>query len=42
MSKEKNDLFETESIKFAKDQYLVRFDFIRVFSSRSATKNFYL
>lgn len=36
------DLFETESIKFNKDQYLVRFQFIRVFSSKSATKNFYL
>jgi hypothetical protein len=36
------DLFETESIKFNKDQYLVRFQFIRVFSSKNATKNFYL
>jgi hypothetical protein len=36
------DLFETESIKFNKDQYLVGFQFIRVFSSKNATKNFYL
>ena len=36
------DLFETESIKFTKDQYLVRFEVIRVFSSKSGTKNFYL
>lgn len=36
------DLFKTESIKFNKDQYLVRFEFIRVFSHRSATKHFYL
>lgn len=36
------DLFETESIKLNKDQYLVRFQFIRVFSSKNATKNFYL
>ena len=36
------DLFQTESIKFNKDQYLVRFEFIRVFSHRSATKHFYL
>ena len=36
------DLFETESIKFNKDQYLVRFEFIRLFSSKSATKHFYL
>ena len=36
------DLFETESIKFNKDQYLVRFEFIRLFSSKSATKYFYL
>ena len=35
------DLFETESIKFNKDQYLVRFEIIRVFSSKSVTKNFY-
>ena len=36
------DLFETGSIKFNKDQYLVRFQFIRVFSSKSGTKKFYL
>ncbi|CAN0433531.1 unnamed protein product [Ectocarpus fasciculatus] len=36
------DLFETESIKLNRDQYLVRFQFIRVFSSKNATKNFYL
>lgn len=36
------DLFETESIKFNKDQYLVRFEFIRLFSTKSATKIFYL
>ena len=36
------DLFETESIKLNKDQYLVRFEFIRVFSNKSPTKNFYL
>jgi len=36
------DLFETESIKFNKDKYLVRFEFIRLFSSKSATKHFYL
>lgn len=36
------DLFQTESIKFNKDQYLVRFEFIQVFSHRSATKHFYL
>ena len=36
------DLFETESIKFNKDQFLVRFEFIRLFSSKSATKHFYL
>lgn len=36
------DLFETESIKLNKDQYLVGFEFIRVFSSKNATKNFYL
>jgi hypothetical protein len=36
------DLFKTEIIKFNKDQYLVRFEFIRVFSSKSATKHFYL
>jgi hypothetical protein len=35
-------LFETEIIKLTKDQYLVRFEFIRVFSSKDATKNFYL
>jgi hypothetical protein len=36
------DLFKTEIIKFNKDQYLVRFEFIRLFSTKSATKNFYL
>ena len=36
------DLFETESIKFNKDQYLVRFEVIQLFSSKSATKKFYL
>lgn len=36
------DLFETETIKFNKDQYLVRFEIIRLFSSKTATKNFYL
>ena len=36
------DLFETKSIKLNKDQYLVRFEIIRVFSSKSVTKNFYL
>lgn len=39
------DLFETESIKFIKfnkDQYLVRFEVIRLFSSKSPTKKFYL
>jgi hypothetical protein len=36
------DLFETESIKFNKDQYLVRFEVIRLFSSKSPTKKFYL
>ena len=36
------DLFEIENIKLNKDQYLVRFEVIRVFSSKSATKNFYL
>ena len=36
------DLFQTESIKFNKDQYLVRFAFIQLFSSKSATKKFYL
>ena len=35
-------MFETKSIKFKKDQYLVRFEFIRLFSSKSATKHFYL
>ena len=29
-------------IKFNKDQYLVRFEFIRVFSIKSANKHFYL
>ena len=37
-----SDLFDTESIKLNKDQYLVRFEIIRVFSSKSLTKNFYL
>ena len=36
------DLFETKSIKFNKDQYSVRFEFIQLFSSKSATKHFYL
>lgn len=36
------DLFETASIKFNKDQYLFRFEIIRLFSSKSATKKFYL
>jgi hypothetical protein len=36
------DLFETETIKFNKDQYLVRFEIIRLFSSKTATKKFYL
>ena len=36
------DLFKTEIIKFNKDQYLVRFEFIRLFSTKSPTKNFYL
>ncbi len=36
------DLFETENNKLTKDQYLVRFEFIRVFSTKSATKHFYL
>lgn len=36
------DLFETENNKLTKDQYLVRFEFIRVFSIKSATKHFYL
>ena len=35
-------LFETENNKLTKDQYLVRFEFIRVFSIKSATKHFYL
>jgi hypothetical protein len=35
-------LFETESIPLTKDQYLVRFEVIRVFSKKSATKHFYL
>lgn len=35
-------MFETENIKFNKDQYLVRFEFIRLFSSKNATKHFYL
>lgn len=36
------DFFETENNKLTKDQYLVRFEFIRVFSIKSATKHFYL
>jgi len=36
------DLFETENNKLTKNQYLVRFEFIRVFSIKSATKHFYL
>lgn len=36
------DLFETENTKLTKDQYLVRFEFIRLFTSKSATKHFYL
>jgi len=36
------DLFETESIKFNREQYLVRFEIIRLFSSKSVTKKFYL
>jgi len=36
------DLFETESIKFNKDQYLVRFEVIQLFSFKSAIKKFYL
>jgi hypothetical protein len=36
------DLFETENNKLTKDQYLVRFEFIRVFSIKSAIKHFYL
>ena len=36
------DLFDTENNKFNKDQYLVRFEFIRVFSIKSPTKHFYL
>ena len=36
------DLFETENIKFNKDPYLVRFEFIRVFHIKSANKYFYL
>lgn len=36
------DLFETENNKLTKDQYLVRFEFIRVFNIKSATKHFYL
>jgi hypothetical protein len=37
-----HDLFETESIKFNKDQYLVRFEVIQLFSYKRATKKFYL
>ena len=36
------DLFQTESIKFNKDQYLVRFEVIQLFSSKSVSKKFYL
>ena len=36
------DLFETESSTLTKDQYLVRFEVIRLFSTKSATKHFYL
>jgi hypothetical protein len=36
------DLFEIESIKLNKDQYLIRFEVIRLFSSKSPTKKFYL
>ena len=36
------DFFETENTKLTKDQYLVGFEFIRVFSIKSATKYFYL
>ena len=36
------DLFETENNKLTKDQSLVRFEVIRVFSIKSATKHFYL
>ena len=36
------DVFGTESIKFNRDQCLVRFEFIRLFSSKSAIKHFYL
>ena len=35
------DLFQTESIKFNKDQYLVRFEVIQLFSSKSVSKQFY-
>lgn len=35
-------MFETENNKLTKDQYLVKFKFIRVFSIKSATKHFYL
>ena len=35
-------MFETENNKLTKDQYLVRVEFIRVFSTKSATKHFYL
>lgn len=35
-------MFETESIRFNKDQCLVRFEIIRLFSSKSPTKKFYL
>ncbi len=36
------DFFQTESIKFNKDQYLVRFEVIQLFSSKSVSKKFYL
>lgn len=36
------DLFEAENNKLTKDQYLVKFEFIRVFSIKNATKHFYL
>ena len=36
------DLFDIENNKLNRDQYLVRFEFIRVFSCKSATKHFYL
>ena len=36
------DWVKTEIIKFHKDQYLVRFEFILLFSTKSANKHFYL